>query len=96
MMAFSIVVFFGGTLWALRHTLQEEDRKLRLLTSQEALDTLSPAALRDLRSWIERHPSEPDVETARQRYRECVETLRSTDRHFYDWAEEDISRLELL
>jgi len=94
MMGFSILVFFGGTLWALLYTLREEDRKLRLLQSEEALDTHSPRALRDLRDWIEAHPDDPDVETARTIYRDCVETLRSTNRHFYDWSSADLERLE--
>lgn len=94
MMGFSILVFFGGTLWALLHTLREEDRKLRLLQSESSLDSLSPRALRDLRAWIDAHPDDPDVDDGRALYRECLETLRSTDRHFYDWSDAEIERLD--
>ncbi len=94
MMTFSILVFFGGTLWALLHTLREEDRKLRLLRSQSSIDPLSPRALRDLRAWMQAHPSDPDLDDGEALYRECIETLRATDRHFYDWSEAEIERLD--
>lgn len=96
MMIFSILAFFGVSLWTLVYTLFQEERKLDLLRSEEAIDTHAPAALRDLRAWIEAHPNDPDLDEAQRTYRECVEALQTTDRHFYDWTAEDIERLESL
>jgi hypothetical protein len=94
MMLFSAAVFFGVSLWLLVYTLRQEERKMRILQEQQALDTHAPAALDDLRAWIAAHPGDPAVETARARYRECVEALRSTDEHFYDWRDADIRALD--
>jgi hypothetical protein len=94
MMIFSILAFFGVSVWAIVYSLFQEERKLTLLRSEEAIDTHAPAALRELRAWIDAHPGDPDLNEARQTYRDCVEALRSTDRHFYDWSAEDIERLE--
>jgi lipoate-protein ligase A len=96
MMIFSVLVFFGGATFVLFYSLRQEERKMRVLKSEDALDTHSPRALRELRAWIEAHPSDPDVDAAREAYRECVEALRATDRHFYDWSDEDIEQLEAL
>lgn len=93
MMLFSILAFFGVALWALVRTLQQEEQKMDLLRTEEKIDTHSPRALRDLRMWIAAHPEDPDVETARAVYDECVEALTSTERHFYAWSEEEIERL---
>jgi hypothetical protein len=96
MMIFSILAFFGVSLWTLVLTLRQEDRKMEILRSEDALDTHSPAALRDLRRWIEAHPDDPDADEARAIYHECLEALRSTDRHVYDWSEAEIQSLERL
>jgi hypothetical protein len=97
-MLFCVVAFFGVTLWILVYTLRQEDRKLALLKTEGDLDTYSPRALRDLRAWIEAHPTPeaPDVQEARAAHNECVETLKTTDRHFYDWTEEDLEPLDTL
>lgn len=94
MMLFSILVFFGVSIWMLVYTLRQEERKMDILSSEGSIDTHSPAALRELRAWIEANPDDPDVESARNTYRECVEAVRSTNRHFYDWSSEDIDRLD--
>jgi len=96
MMLFSVVVFFGVSIYALVYTLWQEEQKMQILQSEDTLDTHSPQALADLQSWIEAHPADADVEAARATYRECVETLQSTDRHFYNWSAADIERLEPL
>lgn len=96
MMGFSILVFFGVSIWAVVQSLVQEERKMRILRSENALDPYSPRALRDLRAWIESHSDDPEIETARTRYRESREALRSTNRHFYDWSAADIDRLEPL
>jgi len=93
MMLFSATVFFGGSLWMLVYTLRQEERKMRILNQEHAVDTYSPAALRDLRAWMEAHPNDPDVERARARHRECVDALRSADRHVYDWDPNEIDAL---
>lgn len=94
MMIFSVLVFFGISIWMLLYTLREEERKMDILRSEGAIDTHSPTALHELRAWIEAHPNDPDVDDARATYRECVEALQSTNRHFYDWSDEEIVRLE--
>lgn len=96
MMIFSILAFFGVALWALIYTLRQEEQKMDILRTEGALDTYSPSALQDLRAWIDAHPNpdDPDLEEARSAYQECVETLRTTDRHFYDWSDAEIERLD--
>ena len=96
MMIFSVLVFFGVSLWTLVYSLRQEERKMSILHTEDALDTHSPAALNELRAWIDTHPHDPDLEEARATYRECAEALRSTSRHFYDWSREDIAALESL
>lgn len=78
----------------LLYTLREEERKMEILRSEGAIDTHSPTALHELEAWIEAHPNDPDVDDARATYRECVEALQSTNRHFYNWSDEEIVRLE--
>ena len=97
-MLLSIIAFFGVALWTLVYTLWQEERKLALIETEGAIDTYSPAALRELRNWIEAHPNPeaPDVRAARETYNDCVETLRSTDRHFYEWSAAEIESLERL
>ena len=94
MMLFSAAVFFGISLWMLVYTLRQEERKLRILRDEDALDTYAPAALRELRAWIEVHPDDPDLETARTRYDECVEALRTSDTHVYDWSTADLEEFD--
>jgi hypothetical protein len=96
MMIFSVLAFFGVSIWTLLYTLRQEDQKMVILRSEERLDTHSPAALRDLREWIESNPEDPDVESARSIYRECVEALEGTERHVYGWSDDDIESLERL
>lgn len=96
MMIFSILAFFGVSIWTLVYTLRQEEQKMSLLRSEEALDTHSLAALRDLRAWIEAHPNDPEVGAARETYQTCIDALRSTDRHFYDWSAAEIEQIESL
>ncbi len=97
-MLFCVLAFFGVSIWALVYTLRQEDTKLALLKTEDDLDTYSPRALLDLRRWIESHPdpTHPDVEAARAAYNDCVNTLRTTDRHFYAWSRTEIDRLDTL
>lgn len=94
MILFSVLAFFGSSLWMLVYTLRQEDRKMQLLEEQEALDTHSPAALADLRNWIDAHPNDPDVDAARTAYRNCRDALHVTDQHFYDWSQAQIESLD--
>ena len=96
MMIFSILVFFGVSIFVLVYTLWQEEEKMQILQSENDIDTHSPRALADLRSWIEAHPDDADVEAARSTYRKCVASLRSTNRHFYNWSEAEIDQLETL
>ncbi|MFC6904902.1 hypothetical protein [Halalkalicoccus tibetensis] len=91
-----VVAFWGVAIWALIRTLRQEDRKVELLEGQDRIDSYSPRALADLREFVENNPEDPYVADARRRYNECVETLKGTDRQFYDWSEEEIDRLERL
>lgn len=95
-LAFVLVSFWGIAGWALVRTLRQEDRKIELLERQDRIDSYSPKALADLRTFVENNPEDPYTADARRRYNECVETLRETDRQFYDWSEEEIDRLERL
>ena len=97
-MLFCIVAFFGVSIWVLIYTLQREETKLALFQAEDDLDTYSPRALRDLRRWIEAHPNpnDPDLDEGRALYNDCVETLKTTDRHFYEWSASEIERLDPL
>ena len=96
MMLFSVAVFFGTSIWTLTYSLVQEERKMRILNAEGDLDPFSPGALTDLEHWIQAQPDPdaPSVQAGRQAYRECVEALRSTDTHFYDWSADDIQQLE--
>lgn len=94
MMVFSILAFFGTSIGMLIYTLRQEERKMQLLQEQDVIDTHSPPALHDLRAWIEAHPDDPDADTARTAYRDCVNALRTTNRHVYDWSEAEIAALD--
>ncbi|PSQ80963.1 MAG: hypothetical protein BRD41_03930 [Bacteroidetes bacterium QS_1_63_11] len=97
-MIFCVVAFFGVTLWTLFYTLRQEDKKLDLFKTEGDLDTYSPQALRDLRAWIEAHPTPDalDVQEARAAHNDCVETLKTTDQHFYGWTDAEIEELGTL
>ena len=94
MLAFTLLAFWGVAGWALVRTLRQERRKVEILRHQDRMDTYSPGALAELREWIRENPDDPLVDEARERYNECVEVVRQTDRHFYDWSDEEIQRLE--
>lgn len=90
----SIVALWGVSTAVLYRTLRLEDRKLSLIEEQGRIDTYSPSALGELRSWIESNPDHEYVHEAKRRYNECVETLREIDEPFYDWDERQIDDLE--
>lgn len=94
MLAFTLLAFWGISLWALTRTLRQESRKVELLKQQDRIDTYSPKALAELREWIENNPDDPLVDQARERYNECVEVVTQTDGHFYDWSDAEIEQLE--
>lgn len=90
----SIALLWVPSSWALYRTLRDEDRKLALLNDQGEIDTYSPQALAELRNWIQSHPNDEYAPEARERYNECIETLREIDEPFYDWSDEEIEDLE--
>jgi hypothetical protein len=98
MLLFSVAVFFGGSIWALSYSLFQEERKMKILNQEGALDTYSPRALRDLNDWLHAHPDpdSPAVQEGLEAYRKCVKALRSNTQYFYDWTDDDIDRLETL
>ncbi len=96
MLAFTLFAFWGIASWALVVTLRQEGQKVELLEHQDRIDTYSPKALEELRDWIENNPNDPLAERARQQYNSCVETLKETDRQFYDWSDEEIAKLDQL
>ncbi|MDJ1432230.1 hypothetical protein [Halostagnicola sp. A-GB9-2] len=96
MLAFTLLAFWGVAIWALTRTLRQESRKVEMLEQQDRLDTYSPKALAELREWIERNPNDPLAAEARAQYNECVDTLETTDQHFYDWSDREIESLERL
>lgn len=95
-MIFAIIVLPGVAIAILVRSLQSEERKLELLREQESIDSYSPRALADLREWIETHPNDPYADEARQRYNECVQSLREIDEPYYDWSDEQIADLETI
>ena len=96
MMGFTVVAFWGVAVWALVRTLRQEDTKVELLDSQDRIDSYSPRALADLREFVEENPDDPYAIDARQRYNDCVETLKGTEKRFYDWNDEEIDDLETI
>lgn len=96
MLAFTLLAFWGVAGWALVRTLGQEGRKVELVESQNRIDTYSPEALAELGEWVRNNPDDPVHERAREQYNNCVDTLRETDQHFYDWSEQEIESLERL
>jgi hypothetical protein len=92
----SIAVLWGTAVWALVRSLRDEDEKLELLNEQGEIDTYSPRSMTELREWIRDNPGDKHASEARDRYNECVETLRRIDTTFYDWSREEIDSLEKL
>lgn len=95
-MVASIAVLPGVATVVLVKSLRSEERKLRLLKEQDDIDSYSPRALADLREWILANPDDPYEPVARERYNECVESLRTVDEPYYDWSAEEIAQLETL
>ncbi len=92
----SILVLWGVGLAAMYRTLTDEERKLQLINDQGKIDTYSPTALSELRTWIEKNPQDPYVDEAIERHNECVQILREIDEPFYDWSDEEIEDLETI
>lgn len=92
-LSFTVVAFFGTASWALIRTLRQEDEKVSLLEGQARIDTYSPRALAELREWIENNPEDEGVERARTQYNDCVETLKESDRYYYDWTDSEVEAL---
>jgi len=92
----ALVALPGVAAAALVRSLRSEERKLRLLRRQDSLDSYSPRAMADLREWLRTNPEDPYAPVARERYNECVRTLRTIDEPYYDWSDEEIDRLEEL
>lgn len=95
-MILAIILLPGVAGAILVKSLRSEERKLELLREQENIDSYSPRALADLREWIETHPDDQYADEARQRYNECVRTLREIDEPYYDWSDEQIADLETI
>ena len=96
MLIFSVLVFFGVSLFALVYSLLQEEEKMEILQSENTVDTYSPRALRDLKAWIRAHPGDPDVSRAQEAYRDCLDALQTTNRHVYAWTPEEIEGLDSL
>lgn len=95
-MLLAILALPGVASVVLVRSLRTEGRKLTLLREQGNLDSYSPQALKELREWIQTNPNNPYVADARQRYNECVRTLREIDDPYYDWSDEQIEELEVI
>lgn len=95
-MLFAILALPGVASVVLVRSVRTEERKLELLREQGSVDSYSPRALRDLREWIQAHPSDPYASDARRRYNESVRTLREIDDPYYDWSAEQIQKLETI
>ncbi len=92
----AVVMFWGIASWALVRTLRQEERKVSLLERQGGMDTYSPKALEELRTFIEENPEDPYVDDAKQKYNRCVENLRSVEEYYYDWSDAEVDALESL
>ena len=92
----AVVMFWGIASWALVRTLRQEERKVSLLERQGGMDTYSPKALEELRTFIEENPEDPYVDDAKQKYNECVDRLKAVEETFYGWNDEQIRSLERL
>lgn len=95
-MFLAIVLLPGVATVVLVKSLRSEERKLRLLNEQGSIDSYSPRALTELREWIQMHPNDPYASVARQRYNECVRTLKDIDEPYYDWSAGEIEQLEVI
>ncbi|WP_424004733.1 hypothetical protein ACOZ4I_08475 [Haloarcula salina] len=95
-MALSILVLPGVATAILVRSMRSEDRKLELLERQDNIDSYSPRALEELREWIQTNPNDSYAPVARERYNECVRTLRAIDEPYYDWTPEQIEDLETI
>ncbi|ELZ02316.1 hypothetical protein [Natrialba aegyptia] len=95
-MLLAILALPGVASVVLVRSLRTEGRKLTLLREQGNLDSYSPQALKELREWIRTNPNNPYVADARQRYNECVRTLREIDDPYYDWSDDQIEELEVI
>ena len=92
----SILLLWVPAVWALFRTLRDEDRKIDLLDEQGAIDTYSPQALAELREWVRANPDDEYAPEARERYNDCVETLKGIDEPFYEWSDDEIADLQTL
>lgn len=95
-MIVAILALPGVASAILLKSLRTEERKLRLLKEQGNIDSYPPRALRELREWIQENPNDPYAPEARQRYNECVRSLREIDEPYYDWSAEEIENLETI
>lgn len=95
-MLLAVLALPGVAIVVLARSLRTEERKLELLREQGSIDSYSPRALADLREWVRANPDDPYAADARQRYNECVRTLREIDEPYYDWSAEQIEELETI
>lgn len=95
-MILAILALPGVASVILIKSLRTEERKLRLLKDQGTIDSYPPRALRELREWAQANPNDPYAPEARQRYNECVRSLREIDEPYYDWSDEEIAELETI
>lgn len=95
-MILAILALPGVASVILIKSLRTEERKLRLLKDQGTIDSYPPRALRELREWVQENPNDPYAPEARQRYNECVRSLREIDEPYYDWSDEEIAELETI
>lgn len=93
-MLLAIILLPGVASAILIRSVRSEERKLELLREQGSIDSYSPRALQELREWIEANPNDPYASEARQRYNECVRSLREIDEPYYNWSAEEIEELE--
>lgn len=93
-MLLAIVLLPGVATVVLVKSMRSEERKLELLEEQGSIDSYSPRALAELREWIQANPNDPYSSVARERYNECVRTLKAIDEPYYDWSPEEVEQLE--
>ena len=82
----SIVALWGVATLALVHSMRQEDRKLALLQEQGDFEPFSPAAQRDIETWLFRHPEGAKAQEIRELLELQNQARRNNTRHFYHWA----------
>lgn len=82
----SITVLWGVATVTLAYSMRQEGRKLELLQKQGNFEPFSPAAQRDIETWLANNPQGEKAREIRELLDLQNQSLRDDSQHFYDWA----------